>query len=46
MRFMMQYDPGHGDYSKERLEIFKGITIEELLESIEATKPDTPPLEP
>jgi hypothetical protein len=22
MRFMMQYDPGYGDYSKERHEIF------------------------
>src|SRR5436190_2829604 len=25
MRFMMQYDPGHGDYSKERHELFKSL---------------------
>jgi hypothetical protein len=34
MRFMMQYDPGHGDYSKERLEIFRDLELEELLASI------------
>jgi hypothetical protein len=42
MRFMMQYDPGHGDYSKERHEILRTLTIEELLESIEKANPDTP----
>jgi hypothetical protein len=26
MRFMMQYDPGRGDYSKERHEIFASVT--------------------
>ena len=35
MRFMMQYDPGYGDYSKDRREIFANITIDELLESAE-----------
>jgi hypothetical protein len=40
MRFMMQYDPGHGDYSKERHEIFADLTVEELLESIERANPD------
>jgi hypothetical protein len=25
---MMQYDPGYGDYSKERQEIFAALTIE------------------
>lgn len=34
MRFMMQYDPGHGDYSKERHEIFADLTIEELLAAV------------
>jgi hypothetical protein len=34
MRFMMQYDPGHGDYSKERLEIFGDLELEDLLASI------------
>lgn len=31
MRFMMQYDPGHGDYTKERHEIFADLELEELL---------------
>jgi hypothetical protein len=42
MRFMMQYDPGRGDYSKERHEIFAALTIDELLKSIESVKkPET-----
>ncbi len=35
MRFMMQYDPGSGDYSKERHEIFAALSIDELLAAIE-----------
>src|SRR5437867_1058873 len=42
MRFMMQYDPGSGDYSKERHEIFAGVTIEELLEFIGPGEPEPP----
>ena len=38
MRFMMQYDPGHGDYSKERHEIFGELTMDELLRSIDQTQ--------
>ena len=34
MRFMMQYDPGHDDYSKERHEIFAALTLDDLLGSI------------
>jgi len=34
MRFMMQYDPGHGDYSQERHEIFADLDIEELLAAV------------
>jgi hypothetical protein len=34
MRFMMQYDPGHGDYTKERQEIFADLDLEELLAAI------------
>ncbi len=41
MRFMMQYDPGHGDYSKERREILKALTMEELLKLVEPTNPET-----
>ena len=35
MRFMMQYDPGHGDYTKERHEIFAELTIDTLLDAID-----------
>jgi hypothetical protein len=35
MRFMMQYDPGHGDYSKERHDIFAGLTLDDLLDAVE-----------
>ncbi len=34
MRFMMQYDPGHGDYTKERQEIFADLDVEDLLASV------------
>ena len=34
MRFMMQYDPGHGDYTKERQEIFADLDLEELIAAI------------
>jgi hypothetical protein len=34
MRFMMQYDPGHGDYSKERHELFATLTMQELEASL------------
>ena len=34
MRFMMQYDPGHGDYTQERQEIFANLELEDLIASI------------
>jgi hypothetical protein len=34
MRFMMQYDPGHGDYTEERQAIFADLDVEELIASI------------
>ena len=40
MRFMMQYDPGFGDYSEERHEIFDSVTMEELLETIRRKNPE------
>lgn len=40
MRFMMQYDPGHGDYTKERQEIFADLDLEELLASV--TRQESP----
>lgn len=38
MRFMMQYDPGHGDYTKERQEIFADLELEDLLALIRQEK--------
>jgi hypothetical protein len=35
MRFMMQYDPGHGDYSNERHALFQGVGLDDLLDSID-----------
>ena len=46
MRFMMQYDPGQGDYSNERHEIFDALTMEELLQTIEQTPTSSPRAEP
>lgn len=34
MRFMMQYDPGHGDYTNERQKIFADLDLEDLLSSV------------
>ena len=34
MRFMMQYEPGYGDYTKERHAIFAELTIDSLLDTI------------
>lgn len=46
MRFMMQYDPGHGDYSRERHTLFADLGLEEVLESIQRDEPQSPPSEP
>jgi hypothetical protein len=42
MRFMMQYDPGHGDYTTERQEIFGTLTLDDLLDAIERTTGENP----
>jgi hypothetical protein len=34
MRFMMQYDPGRGDYTNERQEIFADLELEDLIAAI------------
>jgi hypothetical protein len=39
MRFMMQYDPGHGDYTQERQEIFADLELEDLIASIRQQEP-------
>jgi hypothetical protein len=35
IRFLTQYDPGHGDYTQERREIFAELTLEDALRQIE-----------
>jgi hypothetical protein len=35
MRFMMQYDPGYGDYTQECQDIFAELTIDTLLDAID-----------
>jgi hypothetical protein len=35
MRFMMQYDPGYGDYTEERRKIFADLTIDALLDAVD-----------
>jgi hypothetical protein len=42
MRFMMQYDPGYGNYSKERHELFASLTMDELEEAIGESDPVDP----
>ena len=34
MRFMMQYDPGQGDYTMERQKIFADLEIEDLIAAV------------
>lgn len=46
MRFMMQYDPGHGDYSIERRELFADLRLEDLLELLERKTPNDPSGDP
>lgn len=38
MRFMMQYDPGHGDYTQERHEIFADLELDELIAALKRQK--------
>lgn len=34
MRFMMQYDPGHGDYTEERRAMFADLSIDDIFDAI------------
>jgi hypothetical protein len=31
IRFLMQYDPGHGDYTAERRELFADLTLDDVV---------------
>ena len=37
MRFMMQYDPGHGDYTEERQQILADLSLDDALSTIRNT---------
>jgi hypothetical protein len=34
MRFLMQYDPGHGDYTEERRALFSELSLDDVLAEI------------
>ena len=34
IRFLMQYDPGHGDYTSERADILSDLTLDEAIRRI------------
>ena len=38
-RFLMQYDPGHGDYTVERRELFASLTMDEAVAEMKAGSP-------
>ena len=31
IRFLMEYDPGHGDYVEERRELFRNLTLDDVI---------------
>ena len=35
LRFIGQFGPGYGDYTKERKELFKGLSLEDLFEEMD-----------
>ena len=43
-RFLRLYRSGHGDYTKERAELLKGVTIDEIVEQIRTAEQLRPEL--
>jgi len=39
IRFLMQYDPGQGDYTTERRSLFADLTLEDVLSEIRQRDP-------
>lgn len=37
-KFVLLYETGEGDYTKERKELFKDITIEDIIKEIKESK--------
>ncbi len=40
IRFLMQYDPGQGDYTTERRSLFADLSLDDVLNEIRQRKPD------
>ena len=38
VKFMKQFENGHGNYTDEREKIFEGVTIDEIVERIQKRK--------
>lgn len=38
IRFLQQFDPGHGNYTRERHEWLGGLTVDEIAHEIESPK--------
>jgi hypothetical protein len=38
VEFMRLFDTGHGDYTKERKQLFENLTIEDICKEIEENK--------
>lgn len=39
IRFLMQYDPGHGDYTLERRQLLADVTLEQAVDELRARQP-------
>ena len=39
IRFLMQYDPGHGDYTVERQTLFADLSLDDVLAEIRRGEP-------
>lgn len=35
VRFIQQYNKGHGDYTKERQELFNDLTVDEIFKQVQ-----------
>jgi len=39
-RFISQFTMGYGDYAKERKQLFKDLTIDEVVQEIRSRRPE------
>jgi hypothetical protein len=42
IRFLLQYDPGRGDYTQERHELFADLTLDEAVRRMKGAHDGTP----